>query len=203
MVLAPLQWDPWDSALPWTTSWSSAFTDGRHWLGRGTRKALPVPIAKVLAPWTYRSDIIVIILFPLPGGQVVRAQLAQLLTCSAFWVTRSWLMVRSWPCDTTTSAWCSLRTVKMPFVHYSCTIKCRILRCTEVHWDVIFKYLSSPGVIIPPAPEKHSLIQHAKGYWGKHVWNWGKPPSQLRPLRTLDSQQQEKEDVKKLQLSVA
>ncbi|XP_040836548.1 uncharacterized protein C3orf38 homolog [Ochotona curzoniae] len=40
-----------------------------------------------------------------------------------------------------------------------------LLKRKKVHRDVIFKYLATQGVIIPPATEKHNLIQHAKDYW--------------------------------------
>lgn len=42
-----------------------------------------------------------------------------------------------------------------------------LLRRKKVHREVIFKYLATQGVIVPPATEKHNLIQHAKDYWQK------------------------------------
>lgn len=42
-----------------------------------------------------------------------------------------------------------------------------LLRRKKVHREIIFKYLATQGVIIPPATEKHNLIQHAKDYWKK------------------------------------
>ncbi|KAM6224007.1 LOW QUALITY PROTEIN: uncharacterized protein C3orf38 homolog [Rhynchocyon petersi] len=42
-----------------------------------------------------------------------------------------------------------------------------LLKRKKVHREVIFKYLATQGVIIPPATEKHNLIQHAKDYWKK------------------------------------
>lgn len=44
-----------------------------------------------------------------------------------------------------------------------------LLRRRKVHREVIFKYLAAQGVIIPPATEKHNLIQHAKDYWKKQL----------------------------------
>uniref|UniRef100_G1P2C6 Chromosome 3 open reading frame 38 n=1 Tax=Myotis lucifugus TaxID=59463 RepID=G1P2C6_MYOLU len=44
-----------------------------------------------------------------------------------------------------------------------------LLRRKKVHRDVIFKYLASQGVVIPPATEKHNLIQHAKDHWKKQL----------------------------------
>ncbi|XP_008581309.1 PREDICTED: uncharacterized protein C3orf38 homolog [Galeopterus variegatus] len=42
-----------------------------------------------------------------------------------------------------------------------------LLKRRKVHRDVIFKYLATQGVVIPPATEKHNLIQYAKDYWEK------------------------------------
>nr|XP_020033913.1 uncharacterized protein C3orf38 homolog isoform X2 [Castor canadensis] len=42
-----------------------------------------------------------------------------------------------------------------------------LLKRKKVRREVIFKYLATQGVIIPPATEKHSIIQHAKVYWKK------------------------------------
>ena len=44
-----------------------------------------------------------------------------------------------------------------------------LLRRRKVHREIIFKYLATQGVIIPPATEKHNLIQHAKDYWKKQL----------------------------------
>ncbi|TEA32363.1 hypothetical protein DBR06_SOUSAS5210058 [Sousa chinensis] len=71
-----------------------------------------------------------------------------------------------------------------------------LLRRKKVHREIIFKYLATQGVIIPPATEKHNLIQHAKDYWKKQ--------SQLKlketpePVKTEDIRlfEQEKEDKK-------
>ncbi|XP_053420448.1 uncharacterized protein C3orf38 homolog isoform X2 [Nycticebus coucang] len=40
-----------------------------------------------------------------------------------------------------------------------------LLRRRKVHREIIFKYLATQGIIIPPTTEKHCLIQHAKDYW--------------------------------------
>ncbi|GAB1300365.1 Uncharacterized protein C3orf38 homolog [Apodemus speciosus] len=40
-----------------------------------------------------------------------------------------------------------------------------LLRRKKVHREVIFKYLATQGVVVPPTTEKHSLIQYAKCYW--------------------------------------
>uniref|UniRef100_A0A8C9HKY7 Uncharacterized protein n=1 Tax=Piliocolobus tephrosceles TaxID=591936 RepID=A0A8C9HKY7_9PRIM len=42
-----------------------------------------------------------------------------------------------------------------------------LLRRRKVHREVIFKYLATQGIVIPPATEKYNLIQHAKDYWQK------------------------------------
>uniref|UniRef100_A0A8C0W213 Uncharacterized protein n=1 Tax=Castor canadensis TaxID=51338 RepID=A0A8C0W213_CASCN len=40
-------------------------------------------------------------------------------------------------------------------------------RFKKVHREVLFKYSATQTVILPPATEKHSIIQHAKDYWKK------------------------------------
>ncbi|VCW76613.1 unnamed protein product, partial [Gulo gulo] len=72
-----------------------------------------------------------------------------------------------------------------------------LLRRKKVHREVIFKYLATQGVIVPPATEKHNLIQHAKDYWKKqsHL----KLKETPEPVKTEDIrlfQQQAKEDEK-------
>lgn len=70
-----------------------------------------------------------------------------------------------------------------------------LLRRKKVHREVIFKYLASQGVIIPPNTEKHNLIQHAKEYWTKQL----KLKEVPEPVKTQDLrvfQQHEKEDKK-------
>ncbi|XP_052496252.1 uncharacterized protein C3orf38 homolog isoform X1 [Budorcas taxicolor] len=70
-----------------------------------------------------------------------------------------------------------------------------LLRRRKVHREVIFKYLATQGVIIPPATEKHNLIQHAKDYWKKQLQP--KLKETPEPVKTEDirpSEQQEKEE---------
>lgn len=73
-----------------------------------------------------------------------------------------------------------------------------LLRRKKVHRDIIFKYLASQGVIIPPATEKHSLIQHAKDHWKRQLQL--KLKETPEPVKTSQDirlfQQQEKEDKK-------
>ncbi|XP_048351515.1 uncharacterized protein C3orf38 homolog [Sphaerodactylus townsendi] len=40
-----------------------------------------------------------------------------------------------------------------------------LLKRKKVFRDMIFKYLASKGIIVPPSSEKHQLIHHAKHYW--------------------------------------
>ena len=57
--------------------------------------------------------------------------------------------------------------------------------------------MAAQGVIIPPATEKHNLIQHAKDYWKKQ--SQLKLKEMLEPVETEDIrlfEQQEKEDKK-------
>ncbi|XP_054984032.1 uncharacterized protein C3orf38 homolog [Sorex araneus] len=59
-----------------------------------------------------------------------------------------------------------------------------LLKRRKVHRDVIFKYLASQGVVLPPTTEKHNLIQHAKDYWNKQiVTKWKETP---QPIKTQD-----------------
>ncbi|KAG3283729.1 uncharacterized protein C3orf38 homolog isoform X1 [Ictidomys tridecemlineatus] len=44
-----------------------------------------------------------------------------------------------------------------------------LLKRKKVHREVIFKYLATQGVVIPPTTEKHNLIQHTKDYWEKQL----------------------------------
>ncbi|XP_045706730.1 uncharacterized protein C3orf38 homolog isoform X2 [Phyllostomus hastatus] len=70
-----------------------------------------------------------------------------------------------------------------------------LLKRKKVHRDVIFKYLATQGVIIPPATEKHSLIQHAKDYWKKQLHLKLKAtPEPVKTSMDVKIFQQEKED---------
>uniref|UniRef100_A0A7N4PVY8 Chromosome 3 open reading frame 38 n=1 Tax=Sarcophilus harrisii TaxID=9305 RepID=A0A7N4PVY8_SARHA len=42
-----------------------------------------------------------------------------------------------------------------------------LLKRKKVYREIIFKYLAMKGVIVPPASEKHNLIQYAKNHWNK------------------------------------
>ncbi|KAM7132296.1 uncharacterized protein C3orf38 homolog isoform 1-T1 [Molossus nigricans] len=70
-----------------------------------------------------------------------------------------------------------------------------LLKRKKVHRDVIFKYLASQGVIIPPATEKHNLIQHAKDYWTKQLHlKLKETPEPVKTSEDIRLSQQEKED---------
>ncbi|KAG8520703.1 putative protein C3orf38, partial [Galemys pyrenaicus] len=73
-----------------------------------------------------------------------------------------------------------------------------LLKRRKVYRDVIFKYLATQGVIIPPDTEKHNLIQHAKDYWKKQLLL--KLKETPEPVQTEDSRffQQEKKEVEKV-----
>ncbi|XP_047419160.1 uncharacterized protein C3orf38 homolog [Sciurus carolinensis] len=73
-----------------------------------------------------------------------------------------------------------------------------LLKRKKVHREVIFKYLATQGMVIPPATEKHNLIQHAKVYWEKQS-QWKLKETTERVSKTEDIrlfQQQAKEDKK-------
>ncbi|XP_007500814.1 uncharacterized protein C3orf38 homolog isoform X1 [Monodelphis domestica] len=44
-----------------------------------------------------------------------------------------------------------------------------LLKRKKVHREIIFKYLATKGIIVPPASEKHNLIQYAKNHWNKEL----------------------------------
>ncbi|XP_012656959.1 uncharacterized protein C3orf38 homolog isoform X1 [Otolemur garnettii] len=72
-----------------------------------------------------------------------------------------------------------------------------LLRRKKVHREVIFKYLATQGVIIPPTTEKHNLIQHAKDYWQaqSHLKLKATPEPKPEPkTEDLQPYQQAKED---------
>ncbi|XP_012879600.1 PREDICTED: uncharacterized protein C3orf38 homolog [Dipodomys ordii] len=73
-----------------------------------------------------------------------------------------------------------------------------LLKRRKVHREVIFKYLATQGLIIPPNTEKHNLIQHAKEYWKRQSQLKLKEAPELA-TKTEDIQlfqQQGKEDKK-------
>ncbi|XP_014445933.1 uncharacterized protein C3orf38 homolog [Tupaia chinensis] len=79
---------------------------------------------------------------------------------------------------------------------YSQSIE-ELLRRKKVHREVIFKYLAAEGVVIPPATEKHNLIQHAKDYWEKQSQlKWKGTPQPIKKTEDIELFQQAKEDKK-------
>ncbi|XP_007423850.1 uncharacterized protein C3orf38 homolog [Python bivittatus] len=42
-----------------------------------------------------------------------------------------------------------------------------LLKRKKVFREIIFKYLATKGVIVPPSSEKHQLVYRAKQYWGE------------------------------------
>ncbi|XP_008105955.2 uncharacterized protein C3orf38 homolog [Anolis carolinensis] len=46
-----------------------------------------------------------------------------------------------------------------------------LLKRKKVFREIIFKYLATKGVIVPPSSEKHQLISHAKQYWCEQLKN--------------------------------
>ncbi|XP_055286262.1 uncharacterized protein C3orf38 homolog isoform X2 [Moschus berezovskii] len=70
-----------------------------------------------------------------------------------------------------------------------------LLRRRKVHREIIFKYLATQGIIIPPATEKHNLIQHAKDYWKKQLQPKLKEtpePVQTEDIRLFEQEKEEK-----------
>lgn len=102
-------------------------------------------------------------------------------------------------CDTVTNRLVqpeNRRDATYAILVYSQSVE-ELLKRKKVHRDIIFKYLATQGVIIPPATEKHNLIQHAKDYWRNQVSLELK--ERLEYVKTEDialSQQEKKEDTK-------
>uniref|UniRef100_A0A8D2D7V4 Dense incisors n=1 Tax=Sciurus vulgaris TaxID=55149 RepID=A0A8D2D7V4_SCIVU len=73
-----------------------------------------------------------------------------------------------------------------------------LLKHKKVQREVIFKYLATQGMVIPPATEKHNLIQHAKDYWEKQSqWKLKETTEQVSNTEDIRLfQQQAKEDKK-------
>ncbi|KAM5281155.1 LOW QUALITY PROTEIN: uncharacterized protein C3orf38 homolog [Ctenodactylus gundi] len=71
-----------------------------------------------------------------------------------------------------------------------------LLKRKKVHREVIFKYLTTQGIIIPPATEKHNLIQHAKDYWQEQSKNKFQTPDSVTKKEKVQLLQQAKEDKK-------
>lgn len=70
-----------------------------------------------------------------------------------------------------------------------------LLRRKKVHREVIFKYLATQVIVIPPATEKHNLIQYAKDYWEKQSLKLKETPELLTKTEDIQVfQQQAKED---------
>ncbi|XP_041534585.1 uncharacterized protein C3orf38 homolog [Microtus oregoni] len=72
-----------------------------------------------------------------------------------------------------------------------------LLRRKKVHREVIFRYLATQGVVVPPTTEKHNLIQYAKGYWEKQspkLKETAEPVTKTEDIQLF--QQQAKEDKK-------
>jgi hypothetical protein len=71
-------------------------------------------------------------------------------------------------------------------------------RFKKVHREVLFKYSATQTVILPPATEKHSIIQHAKDYWKKQsqlkLKGTPEPVTKTEDIQLF--QQQAKEDKK-------
>ncbi|XP_075398561.1 uncharacterized protein C3orf38 homolog isoform X1 [Tenrec ecaudatus] len=82
-----------------------------------------------------------------------------------------------------------------------------LLKRKKVHREVIFKYLATQGEIIPPATEKHNLVQHAKGYWKRQsqlkLTDAPEPVAkreavQLFPKQETQDKKAEKVDIRRL-----
>ncbi|XP_005375584.1 PREDICTED: uncharacterized protein C3orf38 homolog isoform X2 [Chinchilla lanigera] len=72
-----------------------------------------------------------------------------------------------------------------------------LLKRKKVHREVIFKYLATQGIVIPPTTEKHNLIQYAKDYWERLTkLKLVKTSEPLTKKENIQFIQQKKEDKK-------
>ncbi|XP_007951465.1 uncharacterized protein C3orf38 homolog [Orycteropus afer afer] len=70
-----------------------------------------------------------------------------------------------------------------------------LLKRKKVHREIIFKYLATQGLVIPPTTEKHNLIQHAKDYWRKQTrLKLKETPEPVTKSEDIQLFQKEKED---------
>lgn len=73
-----------------------------------------------------------------------------------------------------------------------------LLKRKKVHREVIFKYLTNQGIVIPPTIEKHNLIQRVKEHWEelakRQLNETSEPLTKKEPAQFFE--QQVKEDKK-------
>lgn len=124
-------------------------------------------VAKARAWWGRRGDVIgVVLLPPSPGVEMSGLTGREMEGCRNLLglLDDDEIMAL---CDTVTNRLVhpedrqgAIRAILV----YSQSVE-ELLKRKKVHREVIFKYLATQGVIIPPTTEKHNLIQHAKDYW--------------------------------------
>lgn len=76
-----------------------------------------------------------------------------------------------------------------------------LLRRKKVHREVIFKYLATQGVVVPPTTEKHGLIQYAKSYWEEQspkLKGTAEPVKKTEDIQLFEQQAKEDKEAEKV-----
>ncbi|NP_001005552.1 uncharacterized protein C3orf38 homolog [Rattus norvegicus] len=76
-----------------------------------------------------------------------------------------------------------------------------LLRRKKVHREVIFKYLATQGVVVPPTTEKHGLIQYAKSYWEEQspkLKETAEPVKKTEDIQLFEQQAKEDKEAEKV-----
>nr|XP_023403931.1 uncharacterized protein C3orf38 homolog isoform X2 [Loxodonta africana] len=137
-------------------------------LGRTPRKALPVSVAKAPPWWAGAATLLASSSPPFLGVEMSGLSQPEMEGCRNLLglVDNDEIMAL---CDTVTNRLVQPKDRQdaiRAILAYSQSVE-ELLKRKKVHREIIFKYLATQGVVIPPATEKHNLIQHAKDYWKK------------------------------------
>ncbi|CAO2632131.1 Uncharacterized protein C3orf38 homolog, partial [Lemmus lemmus] len=168
-------------------------------LARATGKELPVSVAKAPAgPRAERATLVASPSARFPGGDMSGLSHLETEGCRNLLglLDNDEIMAL---CDTVTNR--LVQPVdRQDAIHailvYSQNVE-ELLRRKKVHREVIFRYLATQGVVVPPTTEKHNLIQYAKGYWEKQsptLTETADPVPKTEEIQLF--QQQAKEDKK-------
>uniref|UniRef100_A0A8C7EDB1 Uncharacterized protein n=1 Tax=Nothoprocta perdicaria TaxID=30464 RepID=A0A8C7EDB1_NOTPE len=61
-----------------------------------------------------------------------------------------------------------------------------LLKRRKVYREIIFKYLSTQGVPVPPSSEKHQLIDRVKRYWNGQLPCSSSPSGDRKPRNSVN-----------------
>nr|XP_034371725.1 LOW QUALITY PROTEIN: uncharacterized protein C3orf38 homolog [Arvicanthis niloticus] len=76
-----------------------------------------------------------------------------------------------------------------------------LLWLKKVHREVIFRYLVTQVVVVPPTAEKHNLIQYAKDYWEKQspkLKEAAEPVAKTEDIQLFEQQVKEDKEAEKV-----